>query len=140
MKSQATRELAEKMYVQEQRTYAEISTVLEVSEKTLWTWGKDGNWNDKREALLRSKKALHEELYNLVRKLAKSIKEDIEGGTEPSKTRADLFKNLMQGIRTSKAYEDDMQATAEEQDRQNRDGLTQDTFDRIEREIFGRRK
>jgi regulator of replication initiation timing len=139
MKSQATRELAEKMYVQEQRTYAEISTVLEVSEKTLWTWGKDGNWNDKREALLRSKKALHEELYNLVRKLAKSIKENIEGGIEPSKTRADLFKNLMSSIKTSKEYEDAMKQAEEDEERENREGLTQDTFDRIEREIFGRR-
>lgn len=140
MKSQATRELAEKMYVQEQRTYAEISTILEVSEKTLWTWGNAGSWVEKREALIRSKKALHEELYNLVRKLAKSIKEDIEGNVEPSKTRADLFKNLMSSIKTSKEYEDAMQQAAEDEERENREGLTQDTFDRIEREIFGRRK
>jgi hypothetical protein len=45
----------------------------------------------------------------------------------------------MSSIKTSKEYEDAMKQAEEDEERENREGLTQDTFDRIEREIFGRR-
>jgi hypothetical protein len=129
------------MYVSDQRTLAEIATTLNVSEKTLWSWSKDARWQDKREALLRSRKALHEELYQMVRKLAKSIRDDIETGAEPSKTRCDLLKNLMAGIKQSREYENAVAQAQQDQDEENRQtGITPETHKRVLEEVFGVRR
>jgi isopropylmalate/homocitrate/citramalate synthase len=140
MKSQAVRDMAERMYVQDGRTYREIAEALEVTEKTVWSWGNPaaGNWDGKRDAFLKSKKMLHEELYNLVRKLARSIREDIENGREPSKSRCDLFKNLTASIKTTREYEEAMKAAREDEDAAaKKGGITPEQIAKIEEEVFG---
>ena len=143
MKTQAERDQAENMYVRDGFTLAEIAIKLNVSEKTVWNWSQEPTtpWADKRAAFIAAKKSFHEEQYLLARKVMKSIREDIEGGIEPSQTRVLLFKNLMMTIPKTKEYEESAaQATMDEQKEAKKSGVSAEAISQIEEQVFGLRR
>ena len=144
MKTQAERDQAEGMYVRDGFTMAEIASKLGVSEKTVWNWSQEAGspWAEKRDAFLAAKKSFHEEQYLLARKVMKSLREDIEGGIEPSQTRVLLFKNLMMTIPKTKEYEDAAaQVLSDEQKSAKKaGGVSSDAIRKIEEEVFGLRR
>ncbi len=99
---------AERLYVNELLTLEEICSRLPVSERTLRYWKEEGAWDDKKKQAQRAKTAMHEELYEFVRVLLKSIKEDIAAGKEVAQSRMYAFVNLIPRIYKLKEYEEAM--------------------------------
>jgi transposase len=69
-KEQAYFEAAERLFVQEGKTAAQIAALLPVSENTVYKWSLKGGWPQKRAAALNSPKNLGEMLrQNLERQV-----------------------------------------------------------------------
>jgi hypothetical protein len=139
MKSQAVRDLAEKMYVQEGRTYAEIGTILDVTEKTVWSWGRPdgGNWDEKRANLLKSKLASYEEQYKMLTSVCRQINDALTANAVPHQTLVTLYDKLTAGIKKTKDFEDGMRNAEIEAGKQGNKTITPETIKNIEENIFG---
>jgi len=139
MKSQAQRELAEKFYVQENRTYKEIATILDVTEKTVWTWGepKAGNWEAKRANIAKSKKASYEEQYKMLVSVCQRINESLDAKEIPHQNLITLYNNLTAGIKKTKDFEDNMQKAAADAGKKENKTISPETIKNIEENIFG---
>ncbi len=105
-KKQAYFAEAERLYVVEQLTLAEIASRLKVCERTLITWKAEGDWETRKKQLLAQKQSFHEELYVFARKLMKSISEDMDKGEKPDAGRMYTFSRLLPGLTKVKEYED----------------------------------
>ena len=124
---------AENLYINEHMTLKDIASKLNVSEKTVRAWKKQGGWETKRKKYLKSKTSFHEELYDFSRKLMCSIKEDLENGEKVDSGRLYTFARLLPLITKVKEYED-IAAKSEEKDTNK--GLTKDIIKMIEREVL----
>lgn len=78
---------AERLYVIEQCSLAEIASRLAVAERTLRNWKEKGGWDDKRRAYLGSRKSFHEDLYEFARDLMATIRDDWKAEREVSPSR-----------------------------------------------------
>lgn len=97
---------AERMYVTEQMTLAEIASRLSVSERTLVTWKAQGNWEEKRRQYLASRESFHEELYLLARDLTRSVREDLAAGKQVDAGRLYALTRLIPNMVKAKDYEE----------------------------------
>lgn len=68
---------AERLYVHEQCSHADIAARLGVSERTIGTWAREGDWVTRRRNYLSQRKAFHEELYEFTRLLLGVVKDDL---------------------------------------------------------------
>lgn len=125
---------AERLYVVEHCTLAEIASRLRLAEKTIRNWKDEGDWDVKRRQLVQSKESLHEELYEFCRALLKSIKKDLEEGKKVDPGRMYAFVNIVSKIGIIKNYEADK--ASEAKDTQPKGGLSEDTLKQIE-ELLG---
>lgn len=105
---------AERLYVIEQMTLAEIASRLRLAEKTVRNWKDEGDWETKRLQHLKSKQAFHEELYEFARKLMEGIKEDLENKVKVDAGRMYAFTRLLPLITKVKDYEDVVTAKEKE--------------------------
>ncbi len=78
---------AERLYVQEQLTLAEIASRLDISERTARDWCHQENWKEKRRQHEHAKRGFVAELYGLARSLARSVRRDLDAGMEVSQSR-----------------------------------------------------
>jgi len=124
---------AERLYVVEQCTIAEIASRLRLAEKTVRNWKDEGDWETKRLQYVRSKQSFHEELYEFARKLMQSIKEDMEAGEKVETGRLYTLTRLLPMLVKVKDYED--VAAKKEADKPS--GLTDDVIKLIESEVLG---
>lgn len=102
--------LAERLYVSEQCTLAEIAKRLNVAERTIRNWKEKakadgGDWDLKRQNLLASRQSFHEELYDLARDIASSIREDLKEGREVAPSRMSFLARLLPQLVHVKDYE-----------------------------------
>lgn len=102
--------LAEHLYVNEQCSLAEIARRLDVAERTVRNWkekakSEGGDWDVKRQNLLASKQSFHEELYDLARDVAASIREDIKEKREVSPSRMNFLARLLPQLVNVQEYE-----------------------------------
>jgi len=125
---------AERLYVVEHCTIAEIASRLRLGEKTVRLWKDEGDWENKRIKHLKSKEAFHEELYEFARKLMKTIKEDMDNGEKVDPGRMYAFTRLLPLITKVKDYEDVLHKKEKEE---GKSGLTEDVLKIIEREVLG---
>jgi hypothetical protein len=102
---------AERFYVVEQMTLAEIADRLKICERTVRTWKDEGKWEERRKQLLASKESFHAELYEFARKLMRSIKDDIDAGEKIDAGRLYTFSRLLPAITKVKEYEDQVVAS-----------------------------
>jgi len=121
---------AERLYVIEQCTLAEIAGRLDVSARTLQTWKSRGDWDTKRRAYLASRRSFHEELYEFGRDLLANIREDLKEGREPGTGKLYTLGRLLGNLLKVKDYED---VAAKKEDVAK--GLTPDIIRLIEKEI-----
>jgi uncharacterized protein YjcR len=97
---------AERLYVIEQCSLAEIASRLMVAERTVRNWKeKAGDWEDKRRAYLGSRQSFHEELYEFARELLKKVREDMAEGKEVSANRLYALMRLIPNLVKVKDYE-----------------------------------
>lgn len=106
---------AERLYVVEQMTLAEIATRLRICERTVRAWKDEGKWDERRKQLVSSKEAFHAELYEFARKLMRSIKDDMDAGEKVDAGRLYTFSRILPTITKVKEYEDQV-AGAEPKD------------------------
>lgn len=124
---------AERLYVHEQNTPAEIAAKLGVSERTVHNWLKEGSWKEKRSQYLASRRAFHEELYEFARHLMRSIMNDMQGGQKVDTGRLYTLGRILPMILKVKEYEDlrkDLQKEASRTD-------LQEVIKLVEEEILG---
>ncbi len=121
---------AERLYVIEQCTLAEIAGRLGVSVRTIQNWKTHGDWDAKRRAYLASRRSFHEELYEFGKDLLTSVRETMAKGEEPSTGKLYALLRLIPNLVKVKDYED-VAAKKEETAK----GLTPDIIRLIEKEI-----
>lgn len=97
---------AERLYVSEQLTLAEIASRLRLAEKTVRTWKDEGDWETKRAQLLKEKQRFDEELYQFARKLLTNIMADMEAGVKVDTGRLYTLTKLLPQLTKVKDYED----------------------------------
>jgi hypothetical protein len=97
---------AERLYVIEQCTFAEIASRLKVNEKTVRSWKDAGDWEAKRLQYLKSRESFHEELYTFGRLLLKKIREDMEAGTQVDAGRLYTLTRIIPQLTRIKDYEE----------------------------------
>jgi hypothetical protein len=132
MKKQLYFAEAERLYIVEQMSLAEIASRLRLAEKTVRNWKDEGDWETKRLGHLRSKQALHEELYEFARSLLKSIKDDIAAEKDVSPGRMYAFTKLLPLVFKAKDYED---VVAKKEPTDTKTHLTEDVLKIIEKEL-----
>lgn len=124
---------AERLYVVEQHTLAEIASSQDVSERTLSSWKAEGDWETKRANFLKSKQGFHEELYELARTIMRKINEDLAENKEVSASRLYTLKSLLPQLTKVKDYEAAVHKDREGEKKQ----LDDDIFSRIRKEVLG---
>ena len=88
--------LAERMYVEEQKTACEIAQNLNLTEKTIGVWKKNGNWDDKRRKFLNSQFACYSGLYELLNKVTEKVVEDFkETGEIPERSTMNFISKMI---------------------------------------------
>lgn len=126
---------AERLYVVERLSYAEIASRLPVNERTLRTWSDQGDWMNKRRQYMESRRAFHEELYEFARALMESVREDLKDGNEVSASRLFGIANIIASLKKTKDYEDVVRAKGSDekpQDQQMQKNLSDVTLAQIE--------
>lgn len=87
MKREA-KDLARKMYITETSKQTDIAKAVDVDEKTLRRWIKDGNWDDERALHKTSRVQMLDLNMKLLNGLLRSID---ERGTTPTKEESDAM-------------------------------------------------
>ena len=108
-KKEANFELAENLYVYEHMTIDAIAQRLPVSERTLRYWKAEGNWDIKRYEYIRKRKAFHEELFDLAKKMSQSIKEEIKETGHANPSACLNLKRLIDLLDKVKHYENSIE-------------------------------
>lgn len=121
---------AEILYVQEQHTIDSIAVKLGLAEKTIRLWKKYGDWDLKRKIFLKDKSSAHEELFQVIRNLITSVKEDLANGQKVEAARMYAMTKLIPLITKIKEYED--KTAAKEVAGNERKTLTVDELRQIE--------
>jgi uncharacterized protein YjcR len=96
---------AERLYIVEQCTIAEIASRLKLGEKTVRLWKEEGDWDTKRKQFLKERQSLAEELFVFARKLARSIMDDWDKGEKVDQGRLYALARLLPMILKVKDYE-----------------------------------
>lgn len=125
---------AERLYVIEQKTFAEIATQLNLAERTIRLWAEEADWKTKRLQYLKSKQTFHEELYQFARMLMSSIKEDMTKGTKVDAGRMYTFTRILPLIVKIKDYED---TVTKVEGIEKQPGLTEEVIKLIQENILG---
>jgi hypothetical protein len=99
---------AERLYVIEQCTFAEIASRLKVNEKTIRSWKDEGDWEVKRQQYLKSKQSFHEELYEFARFLMRKIRDDMNADPpiQVDANRLYMLGRIIPQITKVKEYEE----------------------------------
>lgn len=112
---------AERLYVIEQCTLAEIAARLSVSPRTVQNWKGKGDWDAKRRAYLASRRSFHEELYEFGKDLLTKIRTDMADGKDIPTGQLYALLRLLPNLVKVKDYEavtgaaiEEKQATPEE--------------------------
>jgi uncharacterized protein YjcR len=105
-KKQAYFAQAEKLFVENGIPMSGISKTLDISEKTLREWKKEGDWDRKRLQFLKNQNSCNTELYELLRKLTQKVNEDIDNGAMPEAGILYTIKALAGSLPKIKVYED----------------------------------
>ena len=108
---------AENMFVLQGMTREEVAKRLQVSDKTVRVWAQRGEWEKKRAAVLESAHATYLELYEVIRKMAKSVSMDVEAGNEISQARLYTLKGLIDSVGNMKKFEDQVNKEAANKER-----------------------
>lgn len=125
---------AERLYVYDYNSVDEISTKMNVSQKTVCRWKEKFDWEHKRKSFLKSKQSFHQELYEFARKLMKDISADMDSGEKIDPGRMYAFCRIIPMFTKVKDYED---VVAKKANNDKPKGLTPELIAQIEEEVLG---
>ncbi len=104
--------LASQYYIENQMSVALIAKKLTISEKTLFNWKKEGNWEDKRTRYLKTQYSTNQTLYELLHLVANKAVDDFKTeGTMPDQKTLYFIMNMAGKLKELKSFENQ---TAEE--------------------------
>jgi len=98
--------LSERLYVEQHKPLSGIAKQIDVSERTLVEWKKEGDWDNKRTQFLKEQYSCHAELYVLVRKMIQKIKSDFDSEVTPDKSTLDFVRAMIDKVPKLKAFEE----------------------------------
>lgn len=109
MTKKATYEvLAAQYFVERQMSVAEIAKRLNISEKTIHTWKKDGNWEEKRTKFLKAQYSTNQTLYELLGLMATKAVDDYKSeGIIPDQKTLYFIMNMSDKLYKLKKYEEE---------------------------------
>ena len=104
--------LASQYYIENQMSVAQIAKRLTISEKTLFNWKKEGNWEEKRTRYLKTQYSTNQTLYELLHLVANKAVDDFKTeGTMPDQKTLYFIMNMAGKLKGLKSFENQ---TAEE--------------------------
>lgn len=117
-------ENAERCYIQESMTYAEIAQRFDIAERTVRNWSESGNWPERKKAFMASRASLDEKLNQFVNMLMDTIMADWNSGKQVDPGRMYAFNQLLGKLDKVRKYESQQSqaqaAAAAEQDAANK--------------------
>jgi len=97
---------AEILYVQGQHTVNEIASKLVLAEKTVRVWKAQGEWDEKRKEFLKSKSSVHSDLYEVIKSVISSVKDDLAAKQKIEASRMYFVTKALPLIIKIKDYEE----------------------------------
>ena len=137
MKKQTLAQDAFKLYSEKFMSLEDIAMQLHLNERTLRRWKKSDNWETRKFEYLRTKSALHSDLYDFGRSLINSISNDIDNGVKVEPARYYAVTKILKLIGVVKSYEDEVISEKQKQKEKKPKGLTPDVIREIEEKILG---
>ena len=124
---------AERMYIYDKKSLAEIGMELGLSRRILFYWKKEYKWDKKRFDAEHNKDRFSEELLEFARKMMQKISTDIDKNQKTPPPEIYSLINILKNIPLVKQYTDSLQPGQ----KQEKKGLSPDIVRQIEREILG---
>ena len=124
---------AERMYIYDKKSLAEIGMQLELSRRILFYWKKEYNWDKKRFDAKHNKDRFSEELLEFARKIMNKISADIDNNQKTPPPEMYSLINILKNIPLVKQYTESLQT----EQKQEKKGLTPEFIRQIERDILG---
>ena len=124
---------AERMYIYDKKSLAEIGMELGLSRRILFYWKKEYNWDKKRFDAEHNKDKFSKELLEFARKMMNKISADIDNNQKTPPPEIYSLINILKNIPLVKQYTESLQS----EQKTEKKGLTPDIVRQIEREILG---
>ena len=124
---------AERMYIYDKKSLAEIGIQLGLSRRILFYWKKEYKWDEKRFEVEHTKYRFSEELLDFARKMMNKISADIDKNQKTPPPEIYSLINILKNIPLVKQYTESLQS----EQKTEKKGLTPDIVRQIEREILG---
>ena len=101
--------LAQQYYVESNMPISGIAKRLSLTEKTLHSWKKAGEWDKKRAAFLHSRYSCYASLYELVGLITKdAIQQYKTEGTLPEAKQLYFLKDMVEKLPKMKTFENNL--------------------------------
>ncbi|MBR2525888.1 hypothetical protein IKE67_05435 [bacterium] len=91
-------DIAEKMYVEQFITEAEIANRIGVSDRTIRRWKALGDWGIKRDGFLKANTISKDAMYALAHKMLDDFHQDMDNNRFIDPSRMYMFTNLMDEV------------------------------------------
>ena len=137
MKKQTLAQNAFKLYAEKFMSLEDIARQLHLNERTLRRWKKADDWETKRAEYLRTKTALHSDLYDFTRSLINSIENDMKNNGKVEPARYYAITKMLKLIGPVKSYEDEVIGEKRKSKEEKPKCLTPDVIREIEEQILG---
>ena len=101
---------AERMYIYDKKSLAEIGMELGLSRRILFYWKKEYNWDKKRFDAEHNKDKFSEELLEFARKMMNKISADIDNNQKTPPPEIYSLINILKNIPLVKQYTESLQS------------------------------
>lgn len=135
-KKDALYEQAQELYVVKQQTFEEVARRLSVSEKTVRTWAKEGEWMRKRSELLAKRSTMHEMIYDLAYQLLLGTQAELAAGAVVDTGRLYAINSLLATIERTRKYEQQVGIEEPEDAKPESRTLTPERLEQIRQEML----
>lgn len=130
--------LARQYYVESQMPVSGISKRLQITEKTLHVWRKEGKWDEQRTSFLRSQFSCYGSLYELVKLLADDIKQRyITEGALSDRSTLRFLTDMVDRLQKLKDFEETMCADRIESLKSEESGSKSNPLSEIDKFLKG---
>ncbi|MCD8025322.1 MAG: phage terminase small subunit-related protein [Candidatus Gastranaerophilales bacterium] len=134
--------IASQYFIEMQMSVAQIAKRLNLSEKTVHNWKKEGAWDDKKKKFLKSQYSTNQTLYELLHLVSKQAVEDYKTeGILPDQKTLYFIMGMTDKLAKLKTYENQTaQEKVEEtieKEPQDKTGITEDVLNKVFAKIIG---
>lgn len=112
MKKVLLNDTAQRMYVEDLMTFEAIALDLDVNERTVRNWAKDGRWDEKRHKFRQFQENLHDDARDIAALLAQKIKTQLERGQEPANHLLFSYTKIASSLIKIREYDKNIAAEA----------------------------